>query len=249
MTDKETIEVILKKLWKSDCEDNSEIYNIALQDVQTAIDSIQEEPKPKFKEGDIIRPSNYGYDKFEVLSISTSKHEYWLKDCLTEGAECSLSFDYQDEWELVEDPEELTHSEVTKMSDQEEQNLNHEIEVYFQFWWDNESGGVVKPDNWLAQMEDLHAVARHFASWQKQNDKEQILILTDQIESCHAAMKCKDELMEIKLHEQKEEMMKDAIDGYVDQVEYPDLTLIQLSENPKDLKDGDKVKLIIIKEE
>lgn len=51
------------------------------------------------------------------------------------------------------------------------------------------------------------------AQWQKQKDKAQILILKDQIESCHAAMKCKDELMEIKLHEQKEEMMKDAIHG------------------------------------
>ena len=99
------------------------------------------------------------------------------------------------------------------------------------------------------QLEWVEIIAQHFAEWQEQKDKEQILILKDKIESCHAAMKCKDELMEIKLHEQKEEMTKDAINGYVDQVEYPDLTLIQLSENPKDLKDGDKVKLIIIKEE
>ena len=48
---------------------------------------------------------------------------------------------------------------------------------------------------------------------------------------------------------QKQQLMKGAIEGYVDQVEYPDLTLIQLSENPKDLKDGDKVKIIIIKKD
>ena len=48
---------------------------------------------------------------------------------------------------------------------------------------------------------------------------------------------------------QKQQIMKEAIEAYVDQVEYPGSTWIQLSETPKDLKDGDKVKLIIIKEE
>ena len=46
---------------------------------------------------------------------------------------------------------------------------------------------------------------------------------------------------------QKEQIKKNAIEAYVDQVEYPGSTWIQLSENPKDLKDGD-VKIYIIKE-
>jgi len=47
----------------------------------------------------------------------------------------------------------------------------------------------------------------------------------------------------------KQQMMKDAIEGYVDMLEFPDKTWIELSAIPKDLKDGDKVKLIIIKED
>ena len=46
----------------------------------------------------------------------------------------------------------------------------------------------------------------------------------------------------------KQQMMKDAIEGYVDMLEFPDKTWIELSAIPMDLKDGDKVKLIIIKE-
>ena len=47
---------------------------------------------------------------------------------------------------------------------------------------------------------------------------------------------------------QKEQIKKTAIEAYVDQVEYPGSTWIQLSENPKDLKDGDDIKIYIIKE-
>lgn len=47
----------------------------------------------------------------------------------------------------------------------------------------------------------------------------------------------------------KHQMMKDAVEGYVDMLEFPEKTWIELSAIPKDLKDGDKVKLIIIKEE
>ena len=47
---------------------------------------------------------------------------------------------------------------------------------------------------------------------------------------------------------QKQQMMKDAVEGYVDMLEFPEKTWIELSAIPKDLKDGDKVKLIIIKE-
>lgn len=48
---------------------------------------------------------------------------------------------------------------------------------------------------------------------------------------------------------QKQKMMKDAIKGYVNQVEYPGSTWIELSDNPKDLKNGDNVKIKIIKED
>ncbi len=45
----------------------------------------------------------------------------------------------------------------------------------------------------------------------------------------------------------KQQMMNTAIDGYIDQIEYPGSTFIQLSENPKDFNNGEDVKVIIIK--
>ena len=96
------------------------------------------------------------------------------------------------------------------------------------------------------QLEWVEIIAQHFASWQKQKDKEQILILKDQIESCHAAIKCKEELMEIKLHEQKEEIMEDTIDAFIDKGS------IRLRHWPLDEKYGkhqDKIKIIVIREE
>lgn len=49
-------------------------------------------------------------------------------------------------------------------------------------------------DKW-AYLDDLITFA---PSVTKKSDQEEILILKDQIESCHAAMKCKDELLEIR---------------------------------------------------
>lgn len=84
------------------------------------------------------------------------------------------------------------------------------------------------------------------AKWQKRKDKDEILTLKDQIESCHAAMKCKDELLEIKLLEQKQQMMKDAVDAFIYKGG------IRLKEWPLPEKYGKHlapIKLIIIKEE
>lgn len=52
----------------------------------------------------------------------------------------------------------------------------------------------VYPSKW-AYVDDLLNLT-HLVT--KKSDQEEILILKDQIESCHAAMKCKDELLEIK---------------------------------------------------
>lgn len=52
----------------------------------------------------------------------------------------------------------------------------------------------VYPSKW-AYVDDLLNL-NHLVT--KKSDQEEILILKDQIESCHAAMKCKDELLEIK---------------------------------------------------
>lgn len=92
MTDKDKIEVILKELWKPDCEDNSEAYNMALQDVQTAIDSMPDEPK--FKVGDVVRSSNGNILKI----IGMGQYCYHCDN------DYSFGFNVQDEFELVEEP-------------------------------------------------------------------------------------------------------------------------------------------------
>lgn len=89
----------------------------------------------------------------------------------------------------------------------------------------------------------LLLIARHFADWQKKKDDEQILILKDQVESCHAATKCKDELCNIKLQEQ----MQNAIDTtlYLD----GDFLTVDYDFTEKGYKAGDKIRLAIIKDE
>lgn len=123
-------------------------------DLLSFIDSIPVEPK--FEVGNVVRSTNG-----TILTI-IGLGQY----CYHCDNDYSFGFNIQDKFELVEESDEHTHS-VTKTNDQEEVDLNHEIEVYFQFWYDNESGGVIKPDRWLTQMDDLYAVARHFAKWQK----------------------------------------------------------------------------------
>lgn len=92
MTDKDKIEVILKELWKPDCEDNSEAYNMALQDVQTAIDSMPDEPK--FKVGNVVRSSNGTILKI----IGMGQYCYHCDN------NYSFGFNIQDEFELIKEP-------------------------------------------------------------------------------------------------------------------------------------------------
>lgn len=91
--------------------------------------------------------------------------------------------------------------------------------------------------------DELADFARHFASWQKKIDNRYAnLGLVEQI---RLQQKC----YEKGMADMKQQIMKDAIEGYVDMLEFPDKTWIELSAIPKDLKDGDKVKLTIIKED
>ena len=131
-----------------------------------------------------------------------------------------------------------------------QENLaNEDIEEEFNRFLDDTEGTpkVRRPEE---QLEWGMDIARHFANWQKDKDKVEMLILKDQIESCLAAMKCKDELLQIKMKEQKQQMMKDAVSGKVGQTINGMLKVLS-DEFFGDLgfKAGDKVKLIIIKEE
>ena len=72
------------------------------------IDSMPVEPK--FKVGDVVRSSNGTILK--IIGIG----QY----CYHCDNDYSFGFNIQDEFELVEDPDKLTHLEVTKISEQEE---------------------------------------------------------------------------------------------------------------------------------
>lgn len=77
-------------------------------------------------------------------------------------------------------------------------------------------------------------IAHHFAEWQKKKDK-QLVGATQKISHQHGYDEGRVDM--------REEMMKDAVEG-----EYWDGS-IYLDNRPTNYKDGDKLKLIIIKEE
>jgi len=81
---------------------------------------------------------------------------------------------------------------------------------------------------------DIRYIARHFAKWQHGKDFDDLL---------QSEMKFPKEFYEKGRFDMRDEMMKDAVGG-----EYWDGS-IYLDNRPTEYKDGDKVKIIIIKEE
>jgi len=104
---------------------------------------------------------------------------------------------------------------------------------------------------------DVEFTARHFAKWQEEKDKrilqeEGLMIMPDeQFETMKRSL--------IKLSEEKKNMIKEAVEGIVHRfcsdkiaaIHYNDPSGIPMSfyTLSKGLKAGDKVKIIIIKEE
>ena len=140
-----------------------------------------------------------------------------------------------------EDSGELTLS-VTKMSDQEEPISEDLLEEILNRWEDDTDTRWPK-----CSYTEFENIACHFANWQREHDTKykannNICCMNfDDIEAARIGA------YEQGKSDMKQQMMNTAIDGYIDQVEYPGSTLIQLSENPKDFNDGEDVKVIIIK--
>ena len=163
------------------------------------------------------------------------------------------------------DSGKLTHS-VTKISDQEpiSEDMEKAAKVYEQI------------RNDLDVVSDNQMVERAFkagAYWQKEQLfrwKESVKLWSEKDENSFEDEFAKTlaekkeilpqgenrfsdlDLYRVALHFsgwKQRQMMKDAVEGYVDMLEFPEKTWIELSAIPKDLKDGDKVKLLIIKEE
>ena len=85
----------------------------------------------------------------------------------------------------------------------------------------------------------FRAIARHFAQWQKEKDAELIEIAYN-------------DGITIGKTKQKEQMMEGAVEGkvsYYADVHYVITNESQLSARLKQFQDGDKVKIIIFKEE
>ena len=111
MADKEKIRAeIIKRL--ASCPEHHNVYDEgqenAYREILYFIDSMPVEPK--FKVGDIVRSNNGTILK--IIGIG----QY----CYHCDNDYSFGFNIQDEFELVEDPDKLTHLEVTKISEQEE---------------------------------------------------------------------------------------------------------------------------------
>lgn len=104
MTDKEKIRAEIERLKESGCASPIVICDTLL----SFIDSMPVEPK--FKVGDIVRSNNGTILKI----IGIGQYCYYCDN------DYSFGFNIQDEFELVEDPDKLTHLEVTKISEQEE---------------------------------------------------------------------------------------------------------------------------------
>lgn len=137
-----------------------------------------------------------------------------------------------------EDSGELTLS-VTKMSDQEEP-VSEDFKQFEDEYLDKEKDEILC-------IYDRHAGLVDGANWQRERDAKY------KADNNICCMNFDDiEAARIGAYEQgksdmKQQMMNTAIDGYIDQIEYPGSTFIQLSENPKDFNNGEDVKVIIIK--
>ena len=137
-----------------------------------------------------------------------------------------------------EDSGELTLS-VTKMSDQEEP-VSEDFKQFEDEYLDKEKDEILC-------IYDRHAGLVDGANWQRGRDAKY------KADNNICCMNFDDiEAARIGAYEQgksdmKQQMMNTAIEGYIDQIEYPGSTFIQLSENPKDFNNGEDVKVIIIK--
>ena len=122
--------------------------------------------------------------------------------------------------------------------------VSEELEVELTSYMENSFTSVEEPDEFLTtvmQKDDLLAFARHFANWQKEQDKETIELAED-----HA--------MFAGMEKMKEQMMAKAVDvtAHIDAGGYPYIPQMELYDYDKDVplaKEGDKYKVILIKEE
>ena len=121
------------------------------------------------------------------------------------------------------------------------EDLEKEIAKYFTGWYnDDEYINACKPDYTCVSVEECKDIAHHFADWQLQNMKEPLRMEYEK-----------------GRYDMREEMMKEAVDGIVEwsldsegcYLQAGSLRLKYEKSPYGNPREGDKVKLIIVKEE
>lgn len=134
----------------------------------------------------------------------------------------------------------------------EEEPVSNDLEAEFVLYLKHkfnipQEGNTLKTNGWNPSPYNILDIAKHFAQWQKEQ------ILGDDNKQYHRLRH--ETLKRLYENEAKLELMVDnALEGYIEKYEqigghnYLSLKIPMLSK-PDDCKDGDKIKLIIIKEE
>ena len=118
-----------------------------LEEIESFINSLPEEPKkqPKFRVGDTIKgPCNNVFQVKEVLDTQYLLH--------SENGDELNSIEIVDRYSCIsEEPAN--------------EDLEEEIKKYFDGWWFHM--GVITPDDYFADLDDMNNIARHFAEWSR----------------------------------------------------------------------------------
>ena len=149
-------------------------------------------------------------------------------------------------WAYMDDLLNLSNIERSGKNCKEEsvsEDLEDEIESYMKTNLKWNADALREPiENWGVK------IARHFANWQKYQDKQWIAENHKKI--FHAGY---EEGFETGRDDMEEQMMKEAAEGYIDAFPYADGIKVLFGGKHLDVISkfhvGDKVKLIIIKEE
>ena len=215
---------------------------LELQNVLTYIDFLQKESEPQFKVGDTIRSKHWETAVHKIISMDDKSY------CLDNGGKIDLSS--QQLWELVKEPvneewvEEL-RTKLDSMSKEEfeqvwgkykveeiEEPISEELEEAI----DGYTRKVLERTNCLIGNqpigEEISKAVNFGAEWQAKKDQE---IIETAIHHAYHNGRL----------EMKEQMTAEAIDG----IARPDNNEIWCDLSTLNFKDGDKCKVVLIKED
>ena len=256
--DKAAIENILHKLWKKDTGfENIDIaqiaYNRALQDVQCEMDAleVQEETVNIWHDAS-VKPNIK--EKGGIFVITASNSEYIGSRYYSRNDD-TIIFGNYDKWAYLNDLANLSNVEIT-VKDRKEEPVSENLEEVAQEYTTKE--GYLAGLHYNSMVQSFKAGAEWYASHNtKLPDNLLLAARKASIYMCDIDDKYLDEypyhpIAEQKFKEganwQKEQIMKDAIDATVfcESLKIPTIGHFLHKTN---LKENDKVKVIIIKSE